>query len=281
MSTVAKVLVVLNVVLAAAFLGTAANYLGNQDTWRVKDENNRKQAAAAIAAKQAEVDELNTTRSNLSRQLNEANEQRNTAQTEASRLNTHNEQLKEAYSKLAENHGIAQRAMDRMTNTIKANRELITSLQEEVTRQRGVISSVQENRDQLQQILNAKELALGRSETGNKENERKLASLQEELRKANFELEFFNARFPGVSAKSQPSHNGQILAADSINNVYVISLGAEDGVKPGYTYTVSRGNTYVAEIQIENVQSKKASGSAVPDMSQSTPQVGDSVVSGK
>ena len=281
MSTVAKVLVVLNVVLAAAFLGTAANYLGNQDTWRAKNVKDMKAANATIAQRDASISELESTRSSLGGQLTDAQSDRDKAQTENGRLSAHNEQLKGAYSSLAENHGIAQRAMDRMTNTIKANRELITSLQDEVSRQRGMISSIQENRDQLQQILNARDLSLGRSETANKEYEKNLASSAEELRKAQFSLTFFRQRFPGVEAISQPSHNGQVLASDSQNNVYVISLGAEDGVKPGFQYTVSRGDEYVATIQIDNVQSKKSSGTAVRDLSKSDVQVGDSVMSGR
>ena len=51
------------------------------------------------------------------------------------------DQLKEAYSQLAKNHGIAQRAMDRMTNTIRMNRELIQSLQGEVARLRTELAA--------------------------------------------------------------------------------------------------------------------------------------------
>ena len=281
MSTVAKVLVVLNVALAAAFLGTAANYLGNQDTWRAKHTQDIAELNDKIGIKDGEITDLEGRNSNLGNQLNEANTLRTTAQTESARLSAHNEQLKEAYAALAENHAIAQRSVDRMSNTIKANREMITSLQEEVARQRGVIASVQENRDQLQQILNAKEQALGRSENRNKDHERKLTAAKENLRKSEFALEFFRERFPGVEAISQPPHSGQVLAADGSNNVYVISLGAEDGVKPGFQYTVSRGNEYVATIQIDNVQSKKSSGIAIRSMSKSDVQVGDRVMSGR
>lgn len=281
MSTAAKVLVVLNVILAAAFLGTAANYLGNQDTWKVKGEAKAKVLMQEIATKDASLSEANTNNGTLSAQLNSANGDRDRAQNEATRLKSHNEQLKEAYSAVAENLGIAQRSVDRMTNTIKAKDEHNDSLQKEVVRQREMIASLTENRDQLNQRLNASELALSRAQSGIKDNDQKIATMAEDLRKAEFSLKFFRERFPGVEAISQPAHSGQILAADNSNNVYVISLGAEDGVKPGFQYMVSRGSQYVGQIVIDDVQNRKAAGRAVRGMSKGSVQVGDTVLSGK
>ena len=57
-------------------------------------------------------------------------------------------------------------------------------------------------------------------------------------------------RFPGMDVAAQPMHSGRVLAANNNDNVYVISLGEEDGVKPGFRYTVSRGARYIATIQI-------------------------------
>lgn len=281
MSTVAKVLVVLNVVLAAAFLGTAANYLGNQDTWKAKHADDIAAKDNKIKLHLQTIDAGQKDRNNLSDQLNIVTKERDEKLVENRRLSQENTGLKEAYTALAQNHTVLTRSADRMSNTIKANRDLITSLQDEVSRQRDAISSIQDDRDQQQQMLNSTQLSLSRAQTANKEDEKKLAGLSEQLRQAQFQLKYFNERFPGVSAMSQPAHSGRILRADGTNNVYVLSLGAEDGVKPGFQYIVSRGDKYIATIQIEDVQSKKSAGTAVSNMSQEDIQIGDTAMSGR
>ena len=45
----------------------------------------------------------------------------------------------------------------------------------------------------------------------------------------------------------------------------VISLGAEDGVRPGFLYMISRGSTYLGDLQIDDVQAKQSSGFIVGD----------------
>jgi hypothetical protein len=77
----------------------------------------------------------------------------------------------------------------------------------------------------------------------------------------------------------QPAHEGQVLSADSAANVAVISLGSEDGVRPGFKYTVSRGSQYVAMIEITDVQAKQAAGRSVKSLQKSAIQKGDRVMS--
>ncbi len=46
----------------------------------------------------------------------------------------------------------------------------------------------------------------------------------------------------GCCCPSPCEQPGKVIAADEKAKVYVISLGEEDGVKPGFQYAVSRGN---------------------------------------
>ncbi len=59
----------------------------------------------------------------------------------------------------------------------------------------------------------------------------------------------------------------------------VISLGSEDGVRPGYRYTVSRGSTYVGVIEITDVQARQSAGRAIKSLQKENLQRGDTVVS--
>ena len=59
----------------------------------------------------------------------------------------------------------------------------------------------------------------------------------------------------------------------------IISLGAEDGVRPGYRYTVSRGSQYVGMIEITDVQAKQSAGRSIKSLQKIDLQRGDRVMS--
>ncbi len=77
-------------------------------------------------------------------------------------------------------------------------------------------------------------------------------------------------RRPGASG-------ARVLATDGRANVHVISLGAEDGVKLGSTYGVSRGSEYIGTLKITHVQAKQAAGSSVAELPRGDIRRGDRV----
>ena len=72
MSTVAKILVVLNLVLAVAFLASASSYLGNQDTWHNKYNDVVKAKDLEIKTLKGQLDQEKAEKANFSRQAGEA-----------------------------------------------------------------------------------------------------------------------------------------------------------------------------------------------------------------
>ena len=77
----------------------------------------------------------------------------------------------------------------------------------------------------------------------------------------------------------QPDHAGEVLLVDAAANVTVISLGLEDGVRVGYRYVVSRGASYVALLEITDVQAKESAGRSIMSLQRSDIKVGDRVMS--
>jgi len=229
MSTLAKILVVVNLLLAVGFLATVGSILGQQDTWKAKHDK----AVADAAREKAKLQELNDDANNQLRNadsnLRAANAAKAKAETENGRLLSENQQLSAAYNTLAENHSVMARTVDRMTNT-----------------------------------LNAKELALDRAQAQIKDLESKLEDANEKIRAQEFSLRVFRERFPGVEVASQPPHSGKVLNVAGPRAI-VISLGAEDGVRPGFLYMISRGSTYLGDLQIDDVQAKQSSGFIVGD----------------
>ena len=62
-------------------------------------------------------------------------------------------------------------------------------------------------------------------------------------------------------------------------HVAIISLGAEDGVKPGHRYTVSRGSTYVGTLEITDVQAPQSAARSTKNLEKSNLKRGDRVKS--
>jgi len=68
---------------------------------------------------------------------------------------------------------------------------------------------------------------------------------------------------------------GLVKAVDTKNSSAVISLGTADGVRKNMIFFVTRGNQFVCQITIMEVDSEEAVGTL--QLIQQTPQIGDSV----
>ena len=110
----------------------------------------------------------------------------------------------------------------------------------------------------------------------------KLATAEGELQRTRFRLEALLRANPGINASTEQQwQQGKVLQADNEHNIVVISLGSEDGVKAGYKYTVSRGSSFVAEIQITNVQTKSAAGKVLTGLGKMPVKTGDDIMTAR
>ncbi len=281
MSTVAKILVVLNLGLAVFFLASASNFLGQQDNFKTQLSAEKASHDTTRELKDTEIGELRTRIASANTQLNTVKAERDKATVESQRMTGEITHLREAYNQLSANATKGARAVDQLTNSLNAARDMISSLQTDNNQLRDNLKSAQDDRDAKVAQVNALQQQLG-NETENRRNlETRLAGSQETIKRQDFQLRWWNGRFPGASASNQPAHSGQVLAADNKANVFVLSLGEEDGVKAGFTYIVSRGGEYIATVQITDVQAKQSAGRALKDISKGDVRRGDKAMNGQ
>lgn len=280
MSTVAKVLVVLNLVLAFAFLGSAASYLGHQDHWKTKHDTATAKLQEDLNVKNEQITNLESETSRLGNDLTSANQAKDAAVQRADRSDAELETLKTNYGLLASDNTKLTSAYARFGATIDALKSQNEKLQEQLIALNQDIVRLRQERDAASDNSHALQLQLDNETATRKGYEQQIANTEESLKRANFELRYYKDMYPGgIGGPAQPAHQGQILAADNDANVYVISLGAEDGVKVGFQYVVSRGSEYIGTIQINDVQNKKAAGFALKGMRKSDIQRGDAAMS--
>lgn len=283
MSTTAKILVVVNLALAAAFVGSASTYLGNQDHWQKKHERDTAKLREELDRKQKALDEQTQAKDTALAGQRAALENEGKATARAEQLELENKHLRSAYDQKNAQLTEATGAMNRMSGTLASNQDLINQLKDQNRAQYEALITTRDALNKAREQVDRLALQLTNETEKGKGLESQIANLSEDLERANFELQAWNDKYPGggIMGAAQPAHSGQVLAADNPNNVFVISLGAEDGVEKGFEYTVSRGAQYVATFVITDVQSKQSAAMALKDLSKGPIQRGDTVRSAR
>ncbi|MCJ7730000.1 MAG: hypothetical protein MUO27_09020, partial [Sedimentisphaerales bacterium] len=80
---------------------------------------------------------------------------------------------------------------------------------------------------------------------------------------------------PAEPATTQISLKGLVTNVDLGNSLVEISIGAADGVKEGMKFYVTRGEEFICDILIYDVEAEKAVG--LLDMVSKEPKAGDNV----
>lgn len=281
MSTVAKILVVVNLALAAAFVGSASTYLGNQDHWKKKWQTTKDQLEEELNTKQKVIDERTTERDVAISARRDADTKEAAASARAQQLELNNQKLRVAYDEKTHQMTKATEALSVMSDTLGANQSLINNLKDENQTQYQALAEVRSALNSAREQVDRLGLQLESETEKGKAFEGQIANLREDIERAGFEIQSWKDRFPnaGIVGPAQPAHSGKVLAADGENNVYVLSLGAEDGVEKGFRYVVSRGNQYVATINITDVQSKQSAARAIGALSKGKIRRGDTIMS--
>ena len=280
MSTVAKILVVLNLLLAGYFLSSASSFLAQQDNFKKDLAEEVKAHDTTRATKDEEIASLRGRLNALQTDLQKTQSEAEKLRAESTRVAGENTHLREAYNQLSENATRASRAVDTLTNSLNAAREMITNLQTQNNTLGDNLKAAQDDRDAKVAQVNALQQQLTNETENRKDLEGKLGNAQETIKRQGFEIAYIKDKFPGVIASDQPAHSGRILSSNNDSNVFVISLGEEDGVKAGFQYIVSRGSEYIATIQITDVQAKQSAGRAIKSLSKGAINRGDKVMNG-
>ena len=281
MSTVAKIFIVLNFVLAAVFLGSAAAFLGHADNWKVKHLKDTAALSAEIGTLKQQKAEVTADKDKLSGAVGQAVVDRDLSRSQADVLKTAYDQIKKSYDELNGSLANESKALQIAQTTIANSRTLVDELQKERQTLIDGLAKATDEKNAAVKMQNQLALNLEQETMAKQDALAKLTDASTSLQRTTFELSSIKAANPGIGGSEQPWQTAKVLAADNGANIVVVSLGAEDGVKEGFKYTLSRGNQYVATVQITNVQAKQAAGKVLTGMSKSPVQAGDDAMTSR
>jgi hypothetical protein len=273
-SLVAKVFVVLNLILSVAFLVFAMNVWTAPTKWQkmyevekaknveflAKTQKREKELAMEVVAQQGINDVQKKDNINLHLRLNDTRDKQLQTETELASVKNARDM------KDAENQEL-QRELARYGQEMTKLKGVVIKQQQAVIVERENAIRARNEKTELENELNVTKQTLSALQRDKRTIEEDLA-LQtrriERLLEAGVPVYRFLNEDPSAT---QPSiADAQILAVRPDVGLVMISAGTQQNVKPGYQFTISRGDQYVAKVQVEKVYPDMCSARLVPGM---------------
>jgi chromosome segregation ATPase len=276
MSVIAKILIVLNLLLAVVFLGAASTFLGQQESYKIQLEN----------TKQKMQDDLDVEIANRKTADAKATEQERLASTRASEiaeLKGRFEAKETAYSQIIEAHNTLLGQWERLSQTYKdavAQNQQLTSEKDALTSEKEQALGEKRNAigEKNDAVAEAQRLRseLQASKDNEAELEKRLVAMADENDSMDVRLKTYEKEVGPLSAAIvQKPMKATVSGVHNELNIVMLSVGRDDGVQVGYTFTIYRGNEYVGQVKIDKVEKDYCSGYSVKELEKSAISVGD------
>jgi SMC interacting uncharacterized protein involved in chromosome segregation len=277
MSVIAKILIVLNLVLAVVFLGASATFLGQQESWKKKHDDIKTASEAEIADLKAQRDGANRTARDQETLASQRQEQIAEVQGILQAKESEYTQITERYSTLLGQY-------ERLSQTYKD----AIALNDSLTQQKNALinekdAALTEKRNAIEEMNAAVterkrvEGELESAQMDKSELAKRMTELADQHESQTVLLEAYVEKFGSLAdVMNPPTIKARVTAVDNNLNIVMLSVGRDDGVKKGFAFTVYRGNEYIGKVIIDKVEADYASGYSVKELEQGAVQVGDS-----
>jgi SMC interacting uncharacterized protein involved in chromosome segregation len=276
MSVIAKILIVLNLVLAVVFLGASATFLGQQESWKKKHDDIKTASEAEIADLKAQRDGANRTARDQETLASQRQEQIAEVQGILQAKESEYTQITERYSTLLGQY-------ERLSQTYKD----AIALNDSLTQQKNALinekdAALTEKRNAIEEMNAAVterkrvEGELESAQMDKSELAKRMTELADQHESQTVLLEAYVEKFGSLAdVMNPPTIKARVTAVDNNLNIVMLSVGRDDGVKKGFAFTVYRGNEYIGKVIIDKVEADYASGYSVKELEQGAIQVGD------
>jgi len=262
MSPIGRVLVVLNLILSAAFVGWTANALGKAEDYKHQIAELSKSKDESVKAKEDEIRKVQGDLNAVTEEQRQMREKRDAAQADADRLKT---QLDEA----KRSNDTMQGSLTKIQATLGDYNNSIAQLgqQKDAAIQRA--NDAERARDAAVQDKDKAVLAKNDAEEATKNATRKIGDLEKQVAGLQEEVSDKDARIAMIINKTganltdfvaPPKIDAFVLSVDRGLKLVVINKGKKDNVKEGFTFSVYRGSQFKGQVRIQDVQEGMSSG---------------------
>jgi DNA repair exonuclease SbcCD ATPase subunit len=283
LSNLTKVLIVLLTISAIFLCGIVVTYVANADSFKQKYEGQRNSLKA-----------LEEEKENLTKQLNEKIQQKDdlekslnakiaATKTEAddlkARLNTAEREKAELLTKATSMEAVVKDFSD----TTKKQTETLNTALAEVTQLKQDEIKLKQELEQTSAALLERNAIIESLEAEKRrliEEKADIKTRLDRMQMGGKEVAGIPAVTPergnvtaGDTSAEQTNLKCKVAEVDAKNSMATISIGSADGVKEAMTFHVTRGDAFICDILITDVDTEKAVG--VLQLVQQMPRVGD------
>lgn len=263
MSTIGKIFTVLNLILAAAFLGWAAHALNVNQEWRQKYEKNVADTSKEKSALDAEIKTVNAKLTASDKDLQAAKSERDGLKNDKDRLEAAN---RDATAKNTE----MQASLDKISQTLQGIEESKTALQNDKEKadkaQRdadAARTAADQAKAEAEKMANELKSKLEDANNSIADLEKTRTSLQKERSSLEASLATLQANTHASVAdfQSMPEIQGGVLDVSMAvaPGIVALNVGESKGVKRGYTFEIYDGKTYKGQARVEFVHGDMSS----------------------
>ncbi len=288
MSTLTKVLIVLLTISSIFLCGIVVTYVANAENYRQNYLDQRRAKDAAEQIKEQAVKDKNKTIEDAAERERKLKSDISALETQVGQLNTKLTEAERQKAALIEEAGKWKAVTREFYDTNEKQRQLLEdTLAKLKTIEAEQIQSDQEIKETTAALIE-KMAIIDDLEKQSKQLLEEKTALQNELDKLlqrTGKAVAVPEPVTPIKEKAQValptidiSLNGLIKAVDLKNSLAEISIGAANGVKQNMRFHVIRGDKFICDIVILDVEPEKAIGTLeLMDVTKEQPQAGDNV----
>lgn len=253
MSTLAKILVIVNLVLAVAFFGVTSTLFMTRYNWRLSYEELKTETAAALQTQMDSFEPYKANMNNLRTENRGLLESRNALQATNKTLNDEVANLKteigdlrsvneSQLALLKEKEEAVQRLTDNVASLNSTNDDLRSAQERALDEKKAAVEAYTS-------------LSIDLSKT-----QEELTNARASLTEANqqvdkYEVMIAQAKANGMDIEiyQQPQIEGRIEAVSSEEDIVVLSVGKDQKVQHGHLFSVRRGANYIGKLEVIDV----------------------------
>lgn len=281
MTTPAKVLIIIILVLSLVFAAMSAALFTQRHNWRQQYVDANSQLKKARSDLQDAQQQIKKRALAYEQKIRVQDAEIGKLTTMIETLKTDKARLQERANKIAGDLQKLTEDQNNIATQLKEERGLRLQLEKKV-------AALEKDRDDARQTIRDQRQKIEQLEASNKDLNRQIVALKSKIN----DLETDNGNLTKILNKlvdeglapvdvlegvPLPPIDGKILSVDPVRNIIVINRGKKDGVRGGYRFTIYRGDEYVGRLLIENAVDDLAYGRALPEYTRKKVQVGDDV----
>ncbi len=275
MNQVARVFVVINIMLSAAFLMAAGTFLHQNEDWKQKTADVEKSKMETETKLTSQISELDSNIQLLQDDLNTRKSKLTSLQGDLATANSRIESAVDAKNQAERKFAALQETLNIETSKLASISDSVGGLETMIENYRTRAEGAQ---DKERIAMEAKNKVIGERETLKQEKrdlENTLKETQARLNSTMTELASYRNNYPPPANIRQPLIDGLVIRFDAGTNMVQVNKGSKDGVRLGHKFDIVNGSQYVCTIMIDYIDGSTSVGHiSIPSTTGALPMSG-------